>query len=192
MTFQAQGADVFKVALTSTFHHWNDMVGIPQSLTEMAAQAPIQQSFQAGGAAQPFDPALGFQAIDPALRADAAVAFEDLFAEISGVAAQTPFFDTPGGAECPTAGRHLEITPAAQSAPVGSCREIPTVSPAAGHCSFCAHAVRLVLTAGSFHQKIANREQDGAGMHLTLRLGVSRGVGKACDHGRNPVYSAIA
>src|SRR5579862_5528192 len=113
MALQAESADVCEIAFASAFDDGNDMVSVPEGFSEAAAQAPVEEGFQACGAAQALDAAFGFEAVDAALSANAAVALQDFFAEIAGIAAQPPFFHAPIGAKGPAAGGDLEITPAA-------------------------------------------------------------------------------
>jgi len=87
MALEAESAEVLEIAFAAAFHHGDDMVGVPEAFPRPGAQAPAEQSFQAGSAAQSFELALGVQAIDAATGANTVVPFEHFFAKIAGIAA---------------------------------------------------------------------------------------------------------
>ncbi len=120
MAFQAQGADVFEIALAAAFHHGNNMIGVPKGLSGTGAQSPIERSFQPRRAPQALQLPLCMQAIDAATGADAAVAFQHFFANIARIAAQAPFFHAPRRAKRRAALGNFQIAPAAQIAAIGT------------------------------------------------------------------------
>ena len=95
MTLQAQGTDVFEIALAAAFYHGNDMVGVPEAFSRSGPQPPIERSFQARGATQSLEPAFGVQTINAAGGANPSIAYQYFFAKIARVGAQTPFFHAP-------------------------------------------------------------------------------------------------
>src|SRR5271168_55645 len=99
MALQTQGSDVLEIAFASAFHHRDDVIGVPQRVSGTGAQAPVQRSLQPGCPAQAFQLPLGLQAIDAAPGANAAVALQNLLANVAGVAPQAPFLHAPGRTE---------------------------------------------------------------------------------------------
>jgi hypothetical protein len=63
----------------------------------------------------------------------AAVALQDFFADVPGIGSQSPFLNTPIGAEGDATFRDLDITPTTEIPAVCSYRKALTVNPAAGH-----------------------------------------------------------
>jgi hypothetical protein len=109
---EAQGAHVGEIAFAAAFRDRQDVIGIP----EMTAPAPLFFKLAAGveiELAFVFAQTFG---IETALRADAVVASEDLFAQIARVGAQFPFVDADGAAKGETAARDFATAPPARTA----------------------------------------------------------------------------
>ena len=95
MALEAEGAHVGEIAFASAFGDGHDVVGVPQ----VAAMAPVPLELAAGGVVElALVLAQGF-GIEAALRADAAVAQEDLCAQVAGIGAQLPLMHARVGAE---------------------------------------------------------------------------------------------
>jgi len=139
VALQTEGANVREIAFATTFHHWNDMVGIPQALSGTAAQAPIEKKLEPGSASETFQLPLSIQAVDSAAGANAAIALQYAFANIARVAAQAPLLHAPGGTKSYATLRHLQIAPAAQIPAVDAGRKASPIDPAARHSSFRTH-----------------------------------------------------
>ena len=157
------------------------MIGVPKGLPDKCprtgVEAPFEKSFQAGRAAKTFQLAFCLQAIDTATGADAAVALQDFFANITGIAAEPPFFYTPRRAKCPAALGNFQIAPTAEVAAMGPLGKCLPIRPPPGHGSFSTHVwVLSCLRCNDFSlQKAARTEHDTAGTHLKLSEGVKRG-----------------
>ncbi len=162
MALQTQGSDVLQVAFPSTFYNGNNVISVPERLSRTLA--PLDKSFQPGCAPETLQLPVGIQTIDTATGAHAAIAFQNLFTNIARVAAQAPFFDAPRRTKRLPALGNLQIAPTAQAAAVGTLRERVPIGPTAGHLPIGTH--EMLVT-----QKIAKREQDRAGAHLSLRRG---------------------
>jgi|SRR5579884_1627926 len=122
MALETQCTHIGQIALAAAFDHWCDVIGIPESFA--AAHSPLRDSFGASRTAQTIDvPELG-NAIEAAERADAAIAFKDLIAQIARICSKPPFVHAPFGAERQPARGHFQIAPAAETSPVGTFRQI--------------------------------------------------------------------
>jgi hypothetical protein len=111
MTFQTESLHVCEIALPASFHHGNNVIGIPKRLA--ATEAPITQSLDARCSTEPPDSAELGQAIQAASGTHATIAFKDPFPQMAGITTQLPFFNAPIGAKRPASGRHLEAAPPA-------------------------------------------------------------------------------
>jgi len=80
MAEQAEGADVFKIALPAALDDRDDVIGIPKRPAEAAFQPPMLKQLQAMRAAGALKFGEGGAGVDPAQGADAAVAQENLLA----------------------------------------------------------------------------------------------------------------
>ena len=75
----------------------------------------------AGGATGSLESVVGGDGVDVADGADAAVAGEDLVAQVAGVGAETPLVDTVVAAEGAAAfGEDFEVAPAAEGKVIGA------------------------------------------------------------------------
>ena len=96
----------------------------------------------AGWAAGSFEGVVSGDGVDLADSADAAVAGEDLVAEIAGVGAETPLVDAVVGAEGAAAfGDDFEFAPATEREVIGAAREGSARGSAAGEIAGGEHAL---------------------------------------------------
>ena len=94
-----------------------------------------------GGAAGSFECVVGGDGVYRAYGADAAVAGEDLVAQVAGVGAETPLVDTVVAAEGAAAFDHnFEFAPAAEGEIVGPARESVGGGAASGKSAGGEHA----------------------------------------------------
>lgn len=121
MAEQAEGAEVVEVALAAALGDGEDVVGVPEGAAGMdGAQSPDFQGFVAGAAAGALQGVVSLHGVGRAKGADAAVAEEDLVAQIAWIGAQAPLVDAELGAEGPAAAREdLQLAPAAERAIAG-------------------------------------------------------------------------
>ena len=116
MAFQAEGAHVAEIAFASALGYGQDVVGVPQAAAGGDGLHAIEtETSGAGGAAGSLEGVVGGDGVDVADGADAAVAGEDLVAEVAGVGAETPLVNAVVAAEGAAAfGDDFEIAPAAE------------------------------------------------------------------------------
>jgi hypothetical protein len=119
---QTEGAEVVEVTLAAAFGYGADVVSVPEAAAGgdgfHAVEAETCCSRGAAGSLESF---IGGDGVDVAGGADAAVAGEDLVAEVAGVGAKTPLVDAVVGAEGTAAfGEDFEIAPAAERQVVGA------------------------------------------------------------------------
>jgi hypothetical protein len=131
MAEEAERSHVREVALAAAFRHGHDVVCIPKRLPAAFAQSPGFQKLAARSVVEFAEIAAQGYGIGGALGADAAVAREDLFAEIAGVGAQLPFMDAGLGAKGPAALWYFDAAPSTKSAAGGSAFEFRRRDPAA-------------------------------------------------------------
>ena len=119
---EAEGAKVVEVALASPFGYGADVVGIPERAAGGdGLHAPKLESLDAGGAAAALECGVGGYCVGGTESAEAAVAGEDLVAEVAGVGAKTPLVDAEVGAEgAASFGEDFHETPAAEGTAVGA------------------------------------------------------------------------
>ena len=112
MALEAEGAHVGKVALAAAFYDGKDVIGIPQ----IATAAPIFFELLAGFVVElALVFAQGF-GIDAAAGADAAIAGEDLCAQVPRIRTQFPLMDALRAAESKAALGYGRSAPAADAA----------------------------------------------------------------------------
>lgn len=166
MAAEAEGAEVGEVALASAFRDGDDVVGLPEGHAEAAGGFPEIEKLEALCAAGVAETAAGGDGVDAAGSAEAAVAEEDLLAEIGGLGTELPLVDTIVRAEGEAAARDFERAPAAEAAAVGSAGDGLAVDPAAGHGARGAHVLFVIGQAtrgeGEFGPGILN-VNDGRG-----------------------------
>jgi hypothetical protein len=182
VTLHAQRANVFQIAFTAALDDGENMVGVPEAFAEQRSrrQAPMLEDLQPGCASQSFEITPSGQAIHATLGANTTVAFQYFFAKIARVSAQPPLVHAPIRTEGMTALGDLQITPAAEVAPIRSFRKGASIGPTAGHRPCRAHGADYdVLMAGFVNRPRCWRrtcstlftwkEQEYTGRHLTLR-----------------------
>jgi hypothetical protein len=113
---EAEGTEVIEVALAAAFGYGEDVVGVPEGAAGGDGFEAVEaQASDTAGTAGPFEGRVGGDGVDVADGAEAAVAGEDLVAEVAGVGAETPLVDTVAGAEgAAPRGEDLEVAPAAE------------------------------------------------------------------------------
>jgi hypothetical protein len=134
---EAKSPEIGKIALTPSFGHRKDMVRIPEAFSlgihvKLALQCfPFLQRNQ-------LKPAVELNGIQTADRADASIAPKHLFAQIAGIRSQTPLVNAAVVAESPSALRHFNLAPSADTSAMRA--PLPGLSnPAAGLLPFGAH-----------------------------------------------------
>ena len=108
--------------MASAFGYGADVVGVPQaSARRDGFHAVEMEASFAGWAAGSLECVVGSDGVDVAGGADAAVAGEDLIAEVAGVGAETPLVNAVVAAEgAATFGDDFEFAPAAERQAVGA------------------------------------------------------------------------
>jgi len=131
---QAEGAEVFEVALAAALGDGTDVVGVPEGASAGDGFHAVER--KAGGAGCAFRSLQSFvdgDGVGAAEGADPAVAGEDVVAEVAGIGAQTPLVDAVVGAEgTAAAGEDFELAPAAEGKAVGAGGEFAASGAAAG------------------------------------------------------------
>jgi hypothetical protein len=119
---EAEGPEVVEVALASAFGHGADVVGVPEAAAGGDGLHSVEtEACDAGGATGSFESVVGGDGVDMADGADAAVAGEDLVAEVAWVGAETPLMDAVVAAEGAAAsGEDLQFAPSAERQAVGA------------------------------------------------------------------------
>jgi hypothetical protein len=143
---EAQGAEVVEVALSAAFGYGADVVGVPEAAScGDGLHAVEAEAGAAGEASGSFEGVVGRDSVDGADGADAAVAGEDLIAEVAGVGAETPLVDAVVTAESAAAfGQDFEFAPAAEWQAVGAERESLTRGAPAGEGTRDDHAATRI------------------------------------------------
>jgi hypothetical protein len=115
MAEETEGAEVVEVALAAAFGYGTDVVGVPEGAAGGDGLHSVEvQAGGSGGATGSFEGVVSGDGVDVAAGADAAVAGEDLVAEVAGVGAETPLVDAVVGTEGAAAfGYDLEVAPTA-------------------------------------------------------------------------------
>ena len=108
MATQTEGADVVEVAFSAAFADGQDVVGVPEAPAMQAADSPVLEQVAAIGSSGAAERAEGGHGVDSAPATDAAVAQEDLIAQIGRLRAQLPLVHAICGAECKAAARDFE------------------------------------------------------------------------------------
>ena len=119
---ETEGAEVIEVALASAFGYGADVVGVPEAAAGGDGLHAIEaEACGSGWASGSLESVVGSDGVDVADGAEAAVAGEDLVAEVAGVGAETPLVDAVVAAEGAAAfGEDFEIAPAAERKVVGT------------------------------------------------------------------------
>ena len=131
---QAERAQVVEVALAAALGYWEDVVSVPERAAAGDELHPVErQAGDAGFATGSLECRVDRDGIGLAEAADAAIAGEDLVAEIAGVGAESPLVDAVVGTEGATPFcQYFKFTPAAERQAVGSGWELVPLGAAAG------------------------------------------------------------
>ena len=134
MARETEGSDVVEVALTSTFGDWTNVISIPERSAGgdgfHSVEAEARNTSSATGT---LESVVDVEGISGAGGANAAIAREDLVAEVAGVGAKTPLVDTVVGAKSATAfGENLEVAPTAEREIIGAARQNVLLGTATG------------------------------------------------------------
>jgi hypothetical protein len=126
MAGQAKGAEVVEIALAAAFRYGNDVVGVPKRAARVnGLHTPEGEGLGTGLTAAALELGVDGDGLGGAQRADAAVAGEDLVAEIAGIGTQPPLVHAVVGAEgAAAASEDLQLAPAAERATVSSGRQL--------------------------------------------------------------------
>ena len=147
MAAQAERAQVGQVALAAALHHRDDVVGVPEALTQLGLQAPVCHPLHASapsGAAQAAQLEVCVHATGAA---HAMVSREHLFSEVPRLGPQAPLVHTIRRAKGEAPRRHLQAAPAAQATAVWAAGHAAPRYPSALHGARGAHAAVLVRPA---------------------------------------------
>ena len=122
---EAEGAEVVEVALAAAFGDWTDVVSVPEAATGCDRLHSVEaEAGGAGWASGSLEGVVSGDGVDGAYGADAAVAGEDLIAEVAGIGAETPLVNAVVAAEGAAAfGEDFEIAPAAEGKVIGASGE---------------------------------------------------------------------
>jgi hypothetical protein len=115
------------------------MIGIPERFARACAKAPISQKRGACGSAREAKLPGGGDGVNAAIGADAAIALEYGFAEITGLGSQLPLVNAEFRAKSEAPFRDLQRTPAAEPAAIRTARNRFAVDPATLHGAHRAH-----------------------------------------------------
>jgi hypothetical protein len=110
---QAKCAHIRKIALPASFGHRDEMIRVPERFSAAFAESPFLEELTACGIVELAHVRAQGLRVCAAKRADAAVAFEDFFAEITGLSAKLPFVDAGFAAEGPAAFGDFGAAPSA-------------------------------------------------------------------------------
>jgi hypothetical protein len=143
---EAEGAEVVEVALAASFGDGTDVVGVPEAAAGGDGLHAVEaEAGGAGAASGSLEGAVGGDSVDRADGADAAVAGEDLIAEVAGVGAETPLVNAVVAAEGAAAfGEDFEFAPAAEGQIVGTDGESMARGAAAGEGARDNHAASRI------------------------------------------------
>ncbi len=133
MTTKTQGSNVIQVALSAAFRHRQNVIGIPQTFTNLCLQTPVEHKGLASGAACPLQPAMLLDRVKTTMSAYSSIAFEYMFAQVPWLRSQLPFVYAIVRAEGEAAGRYLQRAPPAQATPVWAAGYTFAVDPTSGH-----------------------------------------------------------
>src|SRR5690349_11855152 len=109
------------------------MVGLPQGAAGEADEIPVVEQALARGAAGALQNALSDERVHTAAFANAAIAFQDLVAEVAGVRAEAPLVHAIIRAESTATFSHFKRTPAAEASAARATGERAIRRPASGH-----------------------------------------------------------
>jgi hypothetical protein len=143
---EAEGAEVVEVTLAAPFGDWANVVGVPEAAAGCDGLHAVEaKASGAGGASGSLEGVVGGDGVDGAYGADAAVAGENLVAEVAGVGAETPLVDAVVAAEGAAAfGEDFEFAPATEGQVVGTDGESMARGAAAGEGARDDHAASRI------------------------------------------------
>ncbi len=130
-----------QITFSATFDDRHNMISVPERLTR--ARLPFGTSPYACRPAQLAKMADLGDTIDAAMGTDAAIPLKDALAQMGGITAQTPLFDTPLRAEGKPACRHFEAAPATEAASVFAFWKRSPISAASWHRALLTHAYKI-------------------------------------------------
>jgi hypothetical protein len=145
MAHETKGPHVVEVAFPAALGNRHFVISVPQRSALFWPQPPLRPGLdttRSSGSAQTKKLRL---AIDPAQGAHAVVPSEYLLSKIPGVAPKLPLMHAPFRAEREAPGRHFQIAPAAESAPVFSRAKGRGVDAASWHRSTRLHENILAI-----------------------------------------------
>jgi hypothetical protein len=147
MTEKAEGSNVVEVALTAPFYNRQDVIGIPEAAARGDGLHAVEaQSCDARGASRALEGRVDCDGVGVADSADAAVAGEDLIAEVARVGAEAPLVDAIVAAEGAAAlGKDLKLAPTAERKAVRAFGERLAGGAASLKCSRREHGLRILL-----------------------------------------------
>jgi hypothetical protein len=139
---ETEGAEIVEVALAPAFDDGADVIGIPEGAASGDGFHAVEmQAGCAGGASGSLESVVGGDGVDVTDSADAAVAGEDLVAEVARVGAEAPLVDAVITAEgAATFGEDFEVAPATEGEVVGAERERGSSRVASRECAWDDHA----------------------------------------------------
>lgn len=116
MALKAERSHVRQIALAAAFRDRDDVIGVPKRFPAALAQVPGFQKLTSRRIVQLAQIAAQGDGVGATLGADAPVAREDLFAEITGIGPQLPFMDAGFRTEGSAAFWHFDAAPSAERA----------------------------------------------------------------------------
>jgi hypothetical protein len=113
MALQAKRTHIGEIALPAALRDRHDVIRIPERFPAALDKSPLLKKFPPGCEIKTSHIAAQRNRVHAALRANAAVARQDLFAQIAGIGPESPIVDTGIGAKCATPGRRFGPAPTA-------------------------------------------------------------------------------
>ncbi len=145
---QTQRSNIQEVALASTLHHRQNVIGIPQTFTQLGLQSPMRHQLLPSRTARPPQPAQLQQGVRPTAAAHALVAQKHLLPQVRRLRSQSPLVHAIRGAKRKPARRHFHRTPAAHTPAVRSARHRRPLHTATLHRSQRTHNTVLPCRTG--------------------------------------------
>jgi hypothetical protein len=118
VAIQAQGSEVRQIAFPAAFRDRKDVVGIPKTAPVKRLQTPAHEQALAFCTLGSLKFKVGRLRIERTKRTDAAVATENLFAQIARVSSEPPFVYAPIRTERQASRGHFQAAPAAKTATI--------------------------------------------------------------------------
>jgi hypothetical protein len=95
MAAKAERTQILKIALSAAFDYRDLVIGVPQTLSCDPHQPPIGKQFLTLGSTRSPQFAIRRDGVGPADGANTGIAQQNLFANVPGISAQTPFIHAP-------------------------------------------------------------------------------------------------